>query len=114
MKIKDSYFIEDIVWEDTTKGYPEEIELPIWDSELSKSDEDYSVFSYQMEKNEEWYYSNQSEIGYDYLKSKYPDNEPEGFNVFRFTQHIIEESDVIDYINNLPEDELDEFFKKIG
>ena len=114
MKRTESYYISEIEWDDVDKGNPEEIELPIWDSDLSKSDEDYSVFSYQMEKNEEDYYRGMSDIGFNYLQSKFPDDYPDDFIVSRYTHIEIEESDVIGYINNLTEDELDEFFKKIG
>lgn len=112
MKIEETYLIDEIVWDYQDDDYPEEIELPIWDSDLN--DEDYELFRKQMDDNEGYYFENMRDIGYTYLKNKYPDNEPNDLMVYRYTKHTIEESDVIDYINNLPEDELEEFFKKIG
>ena len=113
MKIKYKYIIGDIEWEKGNDDLPKYIELPYFDQKLSETSFNYRKFLHGVEKSWENYMEDLYGCGVEYLEDVYS-NEIEGLYVYKDFEVEIEESDVLEYINNLPEDKLDDFFNKLS
>lgn len=113
MKIKYKYVIGDIEWEEGNSDLPNYIELPYFDQKLDETSFNYRKFLRVVEKSWENYMGDLYECGVEYLEDVYS-NEIEGLYVYKDFDVEIEESDVLEYINNLPEDKLDDFFNKLS
>ena len=112
MKIVYKYVIGDIEWEEGNSDLPNYIELPYFDQKLDEISFDYRKFLHGVEKSWDNYMEDLYGYGVEYLENHFS-NEIEGLYVYKDFDVEIEESDVLEYINNLSEDKLEDFFVKL-